>query len=61
MDHQLSAGYYPHKSVPAVKKVSSVQKEVAYCPGLQFVVFDIALLHQTGDKGEKAHNIISIS
>lgn len=41
-------GHYPHPSVPSCVGVVPVQKAVAYCPGLNFYAYDIAVTHEGG-------------
>ena len=47
----LLPGFYPHATVPSVNELRAVQKEIAYCPGLNFCAFDVAIVGNAGQKG----------
>ncbi len=38
---ELFGGWYPHPEVPRVKDVVAIQKEIAYNPDLDYLVFDL--------------------
>ena len=45
---ELFGGHYPHPSVASYVGVVPVQRAVAYCPGLNFYAYDIAVIYEGG-------------
>eukprot|EP00731_Ephydatia_muelleri_P022493 Em0015g76a len=45
---ELFGGHYPHPSVASCVGVVPVQRAVAYCPGLNFYAYDIAVIYEVG-------------
>lgn len=48
-------GYYPHPLVEKHRGVSSVQKEVVYCPDLKFCAFDVAISTDTEQQSRRKY------